>query len=386
VADSSTQIQAALALESIGGHDGEDIGRPVRDAIVFSTWSWAEFNVPERIAVALAMRGARVLYSEMPVSRFRRRAIPPREIQERVYIFSPEYLGEKFSSLALLSDWQWRKVARDILNQAKALGLKDPMFFYSHVEHIAPLCEAMRAVGLPLVHVCMDYPEPYQYELIEISDRTLVIPKTVFGRLRSKYGEKILLIPQSIHLSNAGVAKSQNSRPAEPPELTAVPRPRLGYLGPLQGRVDLRLMRKVLEIRRDWQFVCFGGADALALPNVHGLPWLTPDKIPACVAGFDVGVMPYDIAIAKNLHCVPLKLFDYFLAGVPVVSTRVLSLTDFGDVMYFGDTNRDFIRAVEEALAEPPASSKREARKRIAREHSTQSLGMRLAEVLSGIN
>jgi hypothetical protein len=40
----------------------------MRDAIILSTWSWDRFNVPERIALALAMRGARVLYCEIPAS------------------------------------------------------------------------------------------------------------------------------------------------------------------------------------------------------------------------------------------------------------------------------------------------------------------------------
>jgi len=72
------------------------------DAIVFSTWSWDIFNVPERVALALNMQGFRVLYCEMPVSRFRRRAGPPTEIQSGLYRFSPEYLGEKFSELPLI--------------------------------------------------------------------------------------------------------------------------------------------------------------------------------------------------------------------------------------------------------------------------------------------
>jgi glycosyltransferase involved in cell wall biosynthesis len=358
----------------------------VRDTIVFSTWSWDQFNVPERIALALAMRGARVLYCEMPVSRFRRRAVAAREIRERVYAFGPEYLGEKFGFLGPVRTWQWKRIAHDILDQARRLGLQDPLFLYSHVRHIAPLCDAMRTAGLPLVHTCMDYPEPYQYDLIEISDLTVVIPKTVFEVLRSKYGRKIAWIPQSIHLPETGAPDGQNATAAEPQELRAVPRPHLGYLGPLQGRVDLQLMREVLKARRNWHFICFGGSQSLLLPNVHRLSWLTPDKMPSCVAAFDVGVMPYDISDAKNLHCVPLKLFDYFAEGIPVVSTSVLSLAEFADAVYFGNTSEEFIGAVEEALVEPLTSAKREARKRIAQEHSTEALGWRLEEVLSDID
>ena len=70
-----------------------------REAVVFSTWDWETFNVPERISLALASRGFRVLYCEMPVSRFRRHGKAIREIHPSVYAFGPEYWGSKFEGL-----------------------------------------------------------------------------------------------------------------------------------------------------------------------------------------------------------------------------------------------------------------------------------------------
>jgi glycosyltransferase involved in cell wall biosynthesis len=140
-------------------------------------------------------------------------------------------------------------------------------------------------------------------------------------------------------------------------------------------------MRDVLSRRPKWQFICFGGAELLPLDNVHTEAWAGAERLSDFVAGFDAGVMPYDLSDNKNLHCVPLKLFDYFAAGLPVVSTRVLSLAEFGDLIYFGDTVGEFVGAVEAALAEPPSSAKRQERKRVAREHSTEALARRLAEL-----
>jgi teichuronic acid biosynthesis glycosyltransferase TuaH len=354
----------------------------MRDAIVLSSWSWQTFNVPERIALALALRGARVLHCEMPISRFRGRIKPATEIRDGVYLFGSQYLGDKFNSFPFLGIWQWRKVARDILDQAEALKLKDPVFLYSHVRYAGPLCEFIRKAGLPLVHICMDYPERYQDELIGISDKTLVIPRTLLQELRSKYGEKIVWIPQSIHLPET---KLENDSALEVAEWPGIPRPCLGYLGPLQRRVDLQLLREVLEVRPNWHFVHFGNEEDLPLHNAHCLPWLAAQKIPSCAAKLDVGVMPYNISDSKNLHCVPLKLFDYFLAGIPVVSTRVLSLAEFEELIYFGDTPADYVRGVEEALSESPECSKREVRRQVAQEHSTEALGRRLEEVLGEI-
>jgi hypothetical protein len=352
----------------------------VENAIAFSTWDWDTFNVPERIALALALRGFRVLYCEMPVSRFRRRGKALQEVHPGVHVFGPEYLGERFDAIPTLRDWQWQAVGQQIQRQAKFLGMKNPPFFYSHVEGLGSLCREMRTKGSRLIHICMDYPEPYQYELIALSDLTLVIPHTVFVKLRARYGEKIQSIPQSIHLPSATLGNEGSTR--GPSDLAKIPRPRLGYLGPLHARVNLSLLREVLTGHPDWQFVCLGGASRLRLPNAHDSKWRRPEDLPTYIAALDVGVMPYDCFEEKNLHCVPLKVLDYFLAGLPVVSTPVISLSEFSDLIYFGDTGTKFAQAVDAALAEPATSDKRTRRIETARAHSTEALGRRLERVL----
>ena len=47
---------------------GQILDPRMRDASMLWSWSWDTFNVPERIALALAIRGARVLYCEIPAS------------------------------------------------------------------------------------------------------------------------------------------------------------------------------------------------------------------------------------------------------------------------------------------------------------------------------
>jgi hypothetical protein len=353
----------------------------MRDAIVLSTWSWDTFNVPERIALALTLRGARVLYCEIPVSRVRSRGKSVDEISKGLYRFGPVYGGAKFSKFALTRDLQWNIVGNQILREAKNLDLNQPLFIYSHIEHLAPLCKYMNFHGLPLIHVCMDYPEDYQYELISLSDRTVVIPKGVYHKLKARFTEKIYAIPQSIHLPNA--ARLQKDLWGEAREISTLPRPRLGYLGPLFGRINLPLLQEVLMDNPDWQFICFGGAAALHVANAHDMGWLKPSMLPTYIATFDVGVMPYDCFSEKNLHCSPLKLLDYFLAGIPVVSTPVIPLWEYGDLIYFGETAKQFSRAVRDALDEPLTSSKRAQRMEIARNHSTEILGQKLEEILN---
>jgi hypothetical protein len=355
----------------------------MQDAIVFSTWDWKTFNVPERISLALASRGARVLYCEMPVSWLRGSRAPFQEVAERVYRFGPVHLSGKFKTVPLVGISQWKMVAKQILGRAIALKLKDPLFLYSHADRLRPLCQEMRRAGLPLIHVCMDYPETYQYELVELSDLTVVIPKSVFRELRSKYGSKIYWIPQSIHLN--GIHCKVNSSGPEPEELRSIPRPRLGYLGPIFARLDLEILRKLLSRNPDWHFVYFGKSNELCLPNAHGMVWQSHEDLPRFVRAFDVGLMLYDRSNKKNLYCSPLKLYDYFLTGLPVVSTPIPELTEFEDLVYFGETEKSLTEALVRALQEPADSLKRAQRMEAARSHSTEALGQRLEEVFHSI-
>ena len=316
----------------------------------------------------------------MPVSRLRRTGEPLREVAASVYRFAPGYLGARFGSVPIVGNLQWRVVARQIIAHARALKLNAPAFVYSHAEGMSPLCEEMRSAGFPLIHICMDYPEPYQYELIELSDQTLVIPKSVFHELVAKYGEKIQWIPQSIHLETA--MRQGNGTRKEPAHLAAVPKPRLGYLGPIFARLNLPMLREFLTQNRNWHFIYFGESKDLELPNAHAIAWRSPEELPGFVAAFDVGLMPYDCTDMKNLHCSPLKLYDYFLAGLPVVSTPILAVSEFKDLIYSGATSSELSDAVVRALGEPADSPKRPLRMEAARAHSTEAQGQRLEEVL----
>ena len=340
------------------------------------------FNVPERISLALASRGARVLYCEIPVSRVRRKGQPLTEVSEGVYRFGPEYLGAKLNSLPVLGHLQWKAVAKQIVERAESLKLKDPVFLYSHFENMTPLCEEMRAAGYPLVHICMDYPEPYQYELIEVSDQTVVIPKHVFQRASPQVRRKDSM-DSAIH-SSAG---RERSRPTD--RTSNLPRS-LAFLGrdsaiwAQSSRAWICRSCARFSLRNPHKhFVYFGDPDHTLPPNAHAMGWHRPDELPRYVESLDAGLMPYDCSGKKNLYCSPLKLYDYFLKGLPVVSTPILEISEFKDLVYVGSTAEELSAAVARALEEPPDSPKRALRMEVARAHSTEVQGQRLEEVLA---
>ena len=93
--------------------------------------------------------------------------------------------------------------------------------------------------------------------------------------------------------------------------------------------------------------------------------------------------MPYDCASDMNFYCVPLKIFDYFSAGLPVVATPIVHLWDYEDVVYFGSTSEELCEAATKALEEAPDSPKKMKRMAIAGDHSVENLSRLLASLLN---
>lgn len=354
-------------------------GRLSRDAIVVSGWGWDAFNVPERVAVALAQLGARVLYCENPRSILRSKREPLTEVHPGIHRLTPQFLGHRLNRLPYAAEPQARMIANQILEGASKLKLKAPLFIYPHGDFFASLCREFKKRGFPLIHGCFDYPEPGQERHIELSDLTLTLSKTIFHQLKAKYGAKVAIIPEVRWLE---AVNGQTSHCGLPRDISAIPRPRLGYIGGVSDRLNLGALEGVLTSRPDWHFIHFHEPKCLALPNVHVIGWRDPIQLRQVVSQLDVGLMPYDCHSNKNFHCMPLKVFDYFLAGIPVVSTPIVNLWEYSDTIYFGDDSCELTRAIQLALEEPADSPRKTKRIEIGKKNSIEALAIALLKVL----
>jgi glycosyltransferase involved in cell wall biosynthesis len=354
----------------------------MHDAIVASGWTWEASNVPERMASALARAGSRVLYCENPAS-FLRTVRPLAEVEKGVFALGLHHFGHRLNSLSILRPLQAKLLATEILNTATRLHLNDPVFIYPHGDYVLPLCREFKRRGFKLIHVCMDYELELLREHVRESDLALVIPDAAFKELREQFGTKVRRIPQFSYVDDS--IGSPNGL-LESPELSRIPKPRLGYLGGLTGRISLPLLGETLSRHPEWQFLSFDARKRLALANEHILPWRSREELSGVLAGLDAGFMPYDCAIPKNLHCVPLKLFDYFACGMPVVSTPITFLRGYEEMVYLGSTPDELAHAISQALIEPADSPKRAGRIALAREHSIGRSAQILAALLDELS
>jgi GT2 family glycosyltransferase len=151
--------------------------------------------------------------------------------------------------------------------------------------------------------------------------------------------------PDALYLPN-GVEAERFAAPGAPPADRALARirrqgkPIAGYYGALASWFDYDLLDRVARMRPDWNFVLIGpnfddsltGQPLLSRANVT---WLGPrpyETLPGYLRLFDVALIPFlinDITLATS----PLKLFEYFAGGKPVITTPLPECQVFPEVL-----------------------------------------------------
>ncbi|MBC7978159.1 MAG: glycosyltransferase [Myxococcales bacterium] len=164
-------------------------------------------------------------------------------------------------------------------------------------------------------------------------------------------------------VDHAAFAKALDPALAVPPDLAALPGPRIGFYGTLRDWVDFELIAHVARARPAWSIALIGqvlgDVSALGgLANVHLLGQKRHDELPAYCKGFDVGVIPYRID-ERMAFVNPLKLREYLSAGVPVVSTPVPEVVRYAHMCRIADGPEAFVTAIDAALAESSPAARR---------------------------
>ena len=146
------------------------------------------------------------------------------------------------------------------------------------------------------------------------------------------------LVPNGVDFAAFAAALAQ---PQEPAALAGVPHPRLGFVGAINEKVNLRLLSALAAADRTWQIVLVGPVtlrynlddlDALrSQPNVHFIGALPVAQVPHAISACDVCLMPYKIN-AWTHHISPLKLYEYLAVGRPIVSTAIPAVTDSSEL------------------------------------------------------
>jgi glycosyltransferase involved in cell wall biosynthesis len=217
-----------------------------------------------------------------------------------------------------------------------------------------------RELGFPIVYDCHDLLSGFRAiagPLLEAEGALLSHADLVcFSSqelLERAVGKRPAIAAKSIVIRNA--ANPIDYASARPPNNGAAPT--IGYAGSLDFWFDREAIRQAAERHPDWKFVLLGrveSADVLqlrSLPNVKMEGEVPYSELPARMSGFNVAVIPF-LKMPLTLATNPLKLYEYFSLGAPVVATRLPEIELFGELVYLYDTPEEFTLQLERAAAE----------------------------------
>ncbi len=180
----------------------------------------------------------------------------------------------------------------------------------------------------------------------------------------------------------------------EPPDLAAIPHPRVGYVGLIKPQLDVPLLHRLAGEHRGWSFVLVGplpDKEPLAsqvreigrLPNVHLLGPKPVSALPAYVQHLDVCLLCY-VVDDYTKYIYPMKLHEYLATGRPVVGSRIRSLQEFAEVVSLARTPAEWSGAIASAL-EPAAQApaRVEARRAVAQAHDWDRIATEIAGTIA---
>ncbi|HEX8380002.1 MAG TPA: UDP-galactopyranose mutase [Allosphingosinicella sp.] len=215
------------------------------------------------------------------------------------------------------------------------------------------------------VYDCMDELANFRFapsELLGLERELLASADVVFTGGYSLYEAKkglhpnIHPFPSSVDRAHFGRARAMDSAPDDQ---CSLPRPRFGFYGVIDERMDLEMIAAVADAHPEWTIVMVGPVvkiDPADLPhraNIHYLGGKTYDELPVYLGGWDVALMPFAINESTKFIS-PTKTPEYLAGGRPVVSTPITDvIRHYGDLdsVFIADGAQAFIEGCEDALA-----------------------------------
>lgn len=229
------------------------------------------------------------------------------------------------------------------------------VWFYTPMA--VPLAAELSPRGM--VYDCMDELTLFKNAPKQLVQRENVLFKEadlVFTGGPSLYNAKRHRHP-SVHCFPSSVdAEHFSGVSAEHPLQAGLARPRLGYCGVIDERINMDLVAALAQAHPEWQIVMVGPVvkiDPASLPrnaNIHWLGQQSYKDLPAFICGWDVCLMPFALNEATRFIS-PTKMLEYMACGRPSASTSIKDVVEpYGHLISIADTPAAYVAACEAIL------------------------------------
>jgi glycosyltransferase involved in cell wall biosynthesis len=196
-------------------------------------------------------------------------------------------------------------------------------------------------------------------DLFALSDSVLFSSRWL---METKTGEHSAITRKSKILRNAVRAEDFDFLPRRPRSS----RKSVGYVGSLDFWFDVDSVRLAATLHPEWEFLLFGRIESneinqlRRLSNVRLMGEVPYSTLRFHLGSIDVCMIPFRIS-PLTLATNPLKLYEYFACGHPVVSSALPEVREYSDLVYIANNPEEFVVQLEAAMEEdnPSAAFKR---------------------------
>ena len=328
------------------------------DIIYFSHISWDyRYQRPHHLLSQFAKQGHRIFFIS-PIIVKRENSYELEKITDNIYQLE-------------LSSPQYFDIYKDKMNSVILNFLNKSFTQFKNDLNLVPLCIISFPTWEPLVialkkqfdykiiYDCIDNMAAFpnvnkerkkeEAKIIENSDLVITSAKTLCDRITEK-------TKNVCFVSNGADFNHFNEQRTDDP-LRKYPKPIAGYFGAIAEWFDVELIEFLAKSRPNITFVFVGdtyGSNlkrVLGLDNIHFVGERPYSEIPKYLQRFDVCLIPFKIT-PLTLDAHPIKIYEYFASGKPVVTTKLPEILPMKDLCYVANDKRDFLKKFDLAVAE----------------------------------
>ena len=363
--------------------------KPTRmDIVYFSHIGWDyRYQRPHHLLSQFAKQGHRIFYI-VPILEKLRNPYELERISENIYpveISSSRYFDiykDKIDSTILNS-------LKKSFNQLKNDLNLDPFCIVSFPTWEPLVLELKKQFDYKVVYDCVDNIEGFpnvnkerkkeEETLLKNSDLIITSAKSLYEKIH-KSTKNVRFVPNGADFEH--FSKQRTDDP-----LKNFQKPIAGYFGAIAEWFDTDLVEFLAKARPDVTFVFIGDTygsnlkKILGFDNIHFLGERPYSEIPKYLHRFDVCLIPFKITpLTLDTH--PIKIYEYFAVGKPVVATKLPEILSMKDLCYVSNDKKDFLSKLDKAIAE---NDKELVKKRI-KFSSENTWEKRYQSMLSEIN
>ncbi len=363
-------------------------GRPVLLFWPMNDWH-GRVQRAQHLVRGLSRRGYRCVYlnphlgREFPARPGRSDQVRLHEVGPRIYELHVHLAREPVFHHRLLRTEEAARLADGVLGVLEALAAPSAVQVLAFPVWFRAAEMVRRRRGAPMLYDCHDYLPGFPSVAREIvdeegilfreSDEVICSSEALLQRA-SELGRPEtprLLVrnaasPELLLAVNSGVRWR-----ADPGHVT------IGYIGALESWFDVDAVRNAALAHPEWRFEILGRIedervrDLRSLPNIHFVGEVLFAQLGAYLRGFSAGMIPF-LANELTRATDPIKVYEYFAAGLPVAASKLPELARFGDLLQGYGDSETLARALERALRED-SEEKAEARRAVARRETWEA-------------